>query len=51
MAHAAHSPDLAPSGFQLFGLFKEALWGRRFQCGEVIKNVVHQWLCAPPKTF
>jgi hypothetical protein len=25
MAHAAHSPDLAPSGFQLFGLFKEAL--------------------------
>jgi hypothetical protein len=30
MEHPAHSPDLAPHDFLLFGLFKEALGGRRF---------------------
>jgi histone-lysine N-methyltransferase SETMAR len=28
--HSAHSPDLAPSDFHLFGPLKEALGGRRF---------------------
>jgi histone-lysine N-methyltransferase SETMAR len=50
MEHPAHSPDLAPSDFHLFGLLKEALGGRRFRCDEDVKNVVHQWLCAQPKS-
>ena len=50
MEHPAYSPDLAPSDFHLFGLLKDALRGRRFSCGDV-KAVVHQWLCAQPKTF
>jgi histone-lysine N-methyltransferase SETMAR len=50
MEHSAHSPDLAPSDFHLFGLLKEALGGR-LQCDEDVKNVVHQWIRAQPKTF
>jgi histone-lysine N-methyltransferase SETMAR len=50
MERPAHSPDLAPSDFHLFGPFKEALGGRRFQRDDV-KNAVHQWPCAQPKTF
>jgi hypothetical protein len=30
MEHPAHSPDLVPSDFHLFGPLKEALRGRRF---------------------
>jgi hypothetical protein len=51
MEHPAHSLGLAPSDFHLFGLLKEALGARRFQCDEDVKNTVHQWLCAQPKTF
>jgi hypothetical protein len=51
MEHPAHSPDLVPSDFHLFGPLKEALGGRRFRCDKDIKNAVHQWLHAQPKTF
>jgi histone-lysine N-methyltransferase SETMAR len=51
MKHPAHSPDLAPSDFHLFGPLKEALGGRIFQCDKDVKNTVHQLLCAQPKTF
>jgi hypothetical protein len=51
MEHPAHSPDLAPSDFHLFGLLKEALGGRRFRRDEDRKNVVQQWLRVQPKTF
>jgi histone-lysine N-methyltransferase SETMAR len=51
MEHPAHSPDLAPSDSHLFGPFKEALGGRRFRCDEDVKNSVHQWQCAQPRTF
>jgi hypothetical protein len=51
MEHPAHSPDLVPSDFHLSGLLKETLGGRRFRCDEDVKNAVHQWLCAQPKTF
>jgi histone-lysine N-methyltransferase SETMAR len=51
MEHPAHSPDLAPSDFHLFGPFKEALGWRRFQCDKDVKNAVHQWLRAQPKTL
>jgi len=44
MEHPPYSPDLAPSDFHLFGLFKDALRGRRFSCDDV-KAAVHQWLC------
>jgi hypothetical protein len=30
---------------------KEALGRRWFWCDKDVKNVVHQWLCAQPKTF
>jgi hypothetical protein len=49
--HAAHSPDLVPSDFHLFGLLKEALGWRRFGCDKDVKNAVHQWLRAQPETF
>jgi histone-lysine N-methyltransferase SETMAR len=49
--HPAHSPDLAPSDFPLFGPLKEVLGGRIFPCDEDVKNEVHQWLRAQPKTF
>jgi hypothetical protein len=51
MEHPAHSPDLVPSDFHLFGLLEEALLGRRFRCDEDVKNAVHRWLCTQPKTF
>jgi histone-lysine N-methyltransferase SETMAR len=51
MEHPAHSPDLAPCNFYLFGPLKEALGERTFQCDEEVKNAVHQWLRAQQKTF
>jgi histone-lysine N-methyltransferase SETMAR len=51
MEHPAHSPDLAPSDFHLYGPLKGALGGRRFRCVEDVKNAVHQWQCAQPETF
>jgi hypothetical protein len=50
MEYPAHSPDLVPSDFHLFGLLIEALGGRRFQCDDV-KNAMHQRLRAQSKTF
>jgi hypothetical protein len=50
-AHPAHGSDLVPSDFLLFGPLKEALVVKRFGCDEVLKNVVHRWLQAQPKTF
>jgi hypothetical protein len=49
--HPAHSLDLAPTEFHPFGLLKGTLEGRRFQCDEDVRNAVHQWLHAQPKTF
>jgi hypothetical protein len=51
MEHPAHRPDLAPSDFHLFGPLIKALGGRRFRCDEDVKNAVHHWLSAQPKTF
>jgi hypothetical protein len=41
---------LAPHDFHLFGPLKE-LGGRRFRYDEEVKDTVHQWLRAQPKTF
>jgi histone-lysine N-methyltransferase SETMAR len=51
MEHSAHSPDLAPSDFHLFGPLKEALRERRYRCDDDVKNTVRPWLRAQPKTF
>ena len=51
MAHLPYSPDLAPSDYYLFGPLKEALRGRRFTLDWEVKQAVHAWLTAQPKTF
>ena len=51
LEHPAYSPDLAPSDYHLFGPFKNALMGRRFTSDEGVKEAVHEWLAAQPKTF
>jgi hypothetical protein len=35
----------------LFGPLKEALRGRRFASDQEVKEAVHAWLAAQPKTF
>ena len=51
MTHPPYSPDLAPSDNHFFGPLKEALRGRRFTSDQEVKEVVHAWLAAQPKTF
>ena len=50
-AHPLCSPDLAPSDYHLFGPLKEALRGRRFTSDQEVKETVHKWLAAQPKTL
>jgi [histone H3]-lysine36 N-dimethyltransferase SETMAR len=49
--HPPYSPDLAPSDYHLFGPLKESLRGRRFTSDDAIKEAVHSWLVAQPKSF
>jgi len=49
--HPAYSPDLALSDYHFFGPLKDALRGRRFTSDEGVKEAVHEWLAAQPKTF
>ena len=51
LAHPPYSPYLAPSDYRLFGPLKEALSGRRFTSDQELKEAVHAWLAAQPKTF
>ena len=51
LAHPPYSPDLAPSDYHQFGPLKEALRGRRFTSDQELKNAVHEWLGAQPKTL
>lgn len=51
LEHAAYSPDLAPSDYHLFGPLKNALRDRRFSSDQQVKDAVHTWLAAQPKTF
>jgi len=51
LAQPLYSPDLAPSDYHLFGPLKEALRGRRFTSDQELKEAVHAWLTAQPKTF
>ena len=51
LAHPPYSPDLTPSDYHLFVPLKEALRGRHFISDQELKEVVHAWLAAQPKTF
>jgi hypothetical protein len=51
MAYPPYSPDLAPSDYHLFGPLKDALRGRRFTSDQEVREAVHAWLTAQPKTF
>ena len=51
LAHPLYSPDLATSDCHLFGPLKEALRGCRFTSDQELKQAVHDWLAAQPKTF
>ena len=51
MAHPPYSPDLSPSDYHLFGPLKEALRGCWFTSDQEVKEPVHAWLAAQPKTF
>ena len=51
LAHPPYSPDLAPSDCHLFGPFKEASRGLRFTSHPELKEAVHAWLAAQPKTL
>ena len=51
VAHPLYSPNLDPSDYRLFGPLKEALRGRRFTSDQELKEAVHVWLTAQPKTF
>jgi len=51
LEHPAYSPDLAPSDYHIFGPLKDALRGCRFTSDEGVKEAVHEWLAAQPKTF
>ena len=51
LEHPAYSPDIAPSDYHRFGPLKDALRVRRFTSDEGVKEAVHEWLAAQPKTF
>ena len=51
IAHPPCSPDLAPSDYHLFGPLKEVSKGCRFTLDQEVKEAVHAWLAAQPKTF
>ena len=51
MAHSPYSHDLAPFDYHLFDPLKETLRGRRFTSDQEVKEAVHAWLAAQPKTF
>ncbi|UYV80720.1 hypothetical protein LAZ67_19001531 [Cordylochernes scorpioides] len=43
LEHPAYSPDLAPSGYFLFGLLKKELKGKRFDSDEDVQKVVQDF--------
>ena len=51
LAHPPYSTNVAPSDYHLFGPLEEVLRGRRFTSAQELKEAVHAWLAAQPKTF
>lgn len=44
LEYSAGSPDLSPSDYHIFGLFKYGLWGPQFPMDEDVKEAVPKLL-------
>lgn len=51
LAHAAYSPDLAPSDYHLFSSMGHALAEQHFNSYENVKNWLDAWFASKPKEF
>jgi hypothetical protein len=51
LKHSPHSPDLAPSNYQLFGPLRDTLRGCHFVTYHEVKAAVHAWLVTQPIFF
>ena len=50
-AHPPYNPVIVPSDYHLFGPLKGALKSGRFTSDQEVKEAMHAWLAAEPKTF
>jgi len=51
MDHPPHSPDLAPSDFNLSLHLKKFLGGKRFDDDDDLKDAVQKWLTSQAAAF
>ncbi|PRD17654.1 UNVERIFIED_CONTAM: mariner\T [Trichonephila clavipes] len=51
LAHAAYSPDLAPSNYHLFASLGDALADQRFTSYENVKSWLDDWLASKHRSF
>ena len=51
LEHPAHSPDLAPFDFHLFGPLENGLRDRKFADDDDVKEAVNDWLRNQPNFF
>ncbi|PRD17754.1 UNVERIFIED_CONTAM: mariner\T [Trichonephila clavipes] len=51
LAHAAYSPDLAPSNYHLFASLGHALADQRFTSYENVKSWLDDWLASKDQSF
>ncbi|GFW85394.1 mariner Mos1 transposase [Trichonephila clavipes] len=51
LAHAAYSPDLAPSDYHLFASLGHALADQRFTSYENVKSWLDDWLASKDRSF
>jgi histone-lysine N-methyltransferase SETMAR len=51
MEHSPYSPDLAPSGYHVFGPLKKFLAGQRFISDHDPKTAVRRWFRAQSTEF
>ncbi|GFO25342.1 transposase [Plakobranchus ocellatus] len=49
--HLAHSPDLAPSDFHLFGTLKRHLGGKKFEDEDELNGEVRDWFSTHEAKF
>ena len=51
LSHAAYSPDLAPSDYNLFASMGQALSDQHFTSYENVRKCLHEWLAAKMRQF
>ncbi|GFW59054.1 mariner Mos1 transposase [Trichonephila clavipes] len=51
LAHAAYSPDLAPSDYYFFASLENAMADQRFTSYENVKFWLHDWLTSKDRSF